>query len=121
MKMTTPVKILKLTNGETIIAEIVKYNEYYIELLNQMLVILQQKGDNLNSFIKPWVYGSNDAVYTIYHNNIITSYNVKPAIYESYMKMFEDVTSDEEQKKRDDEYMKDALDQFKGNANTSFH
>lgn len=98
--MTQPIKLVKLTNGDSLITQIkVNENEEYATLIEPMRVhkwmAQSEDGDGAyeNATFGPWESFSNDQVFHIAKNQILTLTNPREDVIRYYHRLLEKVKS----------------------------
>lgn len=120
------VKILKLTNGETIMADVIDSNDRVVTINNALEVRTESSSrDKMHMLAHQWLpMEEEENIIYLNYNNIVGMSRASEEMQEYYVSAVTKILDYGKQNESDEEYMQKLLDMIKTYANTdstSFH
>ena len=125
------VRVMKLTNGDTVIAEFVGEGEYGIDVANPLAVSNKFHEGYMGTVLHQWISISDDEIYSLAYHSLICVTMCRPDVNEHYQNVvasivkkqdgLDDAFEVETMDEIDDRHVQEAFKHFGPSANTVFN
>jgi hypothetical protein len=128
----TEVKVIKLINSETLIAEVEQRDEY-LHMTNPLIVVTKHHMGHIGSFLHNWISITDQTEIPIHLSQVITVVSLRTEMVEYYLEVVKNINNDtmsteefkeqqnQEQEEEPQDYIRQLLTQNRGQSNTVIH